>query len=286
MRSVFVRRRAETKATPAWMGGLNYEDHGIPKLPWNIEKRALSSDFASALQTRVHTGVSSFELEEGAITHQTALPIRSRPHRLQSARPRSPDTQPFSARSRRPQTAGATQSSFRTGSQSMPETQQLDARLRASSSQATQTRPATGAVLLAARNAKRGLCSLISSEKEMQQQTHRFYSLQVNILGVSGSAHGTQDDVDAESSVYNACVSLAVDGTSDGAGQTFVSKVFKCSRIAFAPVPENWVEFALTGNINRMLMAVKMLRKTSDSSKAGESGLPRQYQPYSFTLVR
>jgi hypothetical protein len=83
----------------------------------------------------------------------------------------------------------------------MPETQQLDARLRASSAQATQTRPAAGAVLLAARNAKRGLCSLTSSEKERQQQTHRFYSLQVNILGVSGSAHGTQDDVDAESSV-------------------------------------------------------------------------------------
>jgi hypothetical protein len=114
-----------------------------------------------------------------------------------------------------------------------------------------------------------------SSENEGHVQAHRFFTMHVNILGVGGNALriGAGNEVDSDSSFYNACVSLAVDGTSDGAGQTHVSKPFKFCEVGYIAVPESWVHFDLTGNINRMLLCVKMLRKTADSHRAGEAGV-------------
>jgi hypothetical protein len=111
-------------------------------------------------------------------------------------------------------------------------------------------------------------------------------------LGVGGNALriGADDKVDSESGFYNACVSLAVDGTSDGAGQTHVSKPFKFCEVGYIAVPENWVHFDLTGNINRMLLCVKMLRKTADSHRAGEagvqSGFPAWHAPRACVCVQ
>lgn len=278
MRAVFVRRRAETKVTPAWMGGLNYQEIALPQLPWNIDKRSLSSDFASALQTRVHTGISDFDLQQGAHTHRTA--IRSRPNtsgrvRLQSARPSS-GRPPSTARERRPQTACAPGSSHRP--QLTLDPQQLDVRLRASSAKATY-RPATGTGSLTSRitltsSSQNSQNSQTSSENQKRAQAHTFYALHCNVLGVGGTS--ANSEVDSEAGFYNACVSLAIDGTSDGAGQTQMSKPFKFTN-EFVPVPENWIEFALTGNVHRMLMSVKVHRKTSDSAKSGEAGVQRKY---------
>jgi hypothetical protein len=265
MRAVFVRRRAETKATPAWMGGLNYEEKTMPKLLWNIDKRALSSDFASALQTRVHTSQSDFDGDEGQRSVLLSRPNTSGQRRLQSARAETRRQSSGALTARRPQTAGApgTQASHRRSLHLPLDTQQLDERLRT----ANTFRPATGAGSLTARTVSSS-GSTTSTEKAKRAKEHRFYQLQVNIAWVGGSAHGAPDD-DSEDGFYNACVTLAIDGTSDGAGQTHVSKTFKASQMAFVPLPENWVEFALTGNVYQMLMAVKMLRRTTDSSKAG-----------------
>jgi hypothetical protein len=281
MRAVFVRRRTENKVTPAWMGGLNYVDHDVPKLPWNIDRRALSSDFASALQTRVHTSVSDhWDLGERPHTHRGSLrkqvdnPQRTR---LQSARPsqRAPAT-PTSGQGRRPQTAGAIAQRRSMIASSSPhamlERQQLDANVR----EVASLRPTTGASLVAGR--RPGSSSTTQSAKEKRLQAHRFYTLHINVVGVSGSQEeGTP--ADAEAGFYNACVALAVDGTSDGAAQTIVSKPFKFNQIAFVPLPEDWVRFELTGNVHRMLLSVRMVRKTSESSKTGEAGA----QPYTGT---
>ena len=269
MRAVFVRRRAESRATPAWMGGLNYEDHGPPKLPWHVDKRALSSDFASALQTRAHTGVSEHELEGGGHARRTV--VRSRPPtsgrtRMHSARAPIATREPLSARDNRPQTAGGalgTREPAPSGRENLrPES----------------ARAAVGIASVVHRTGS-AVASTTSSENSRRAQAHRFYTLRVNVLGVGGSAHqiGAGDEMDADSGFYNACVSLAVDGTSDGAGQTHVSKPFKFCEVAFIAVPENWVHFDLTGNVNRMLLCVKMLRKTADSHKAGEAGVARKW---------
>ncbi len=289
MRAVFVRRRAESRATPAWMGGLNYEDHGAPKLPWNIDKRALSSDLASALQTRVHTGASDEHLLEGVNTPRTTM-VQSRPHtsgrtRVHSARAPSAGRAPLSARDNRPQTAG--------GFVAMPSHRQSH-QLGREKLRPVSARAAIGVSShLPNRTAGSAVASTTtSSENDGRMQAHRFFTMHVNILGVGGNALriGADDKVDSESGFYNACVSLAVDGTSDGAGQTHVSKPFKFCEVGYIAVPENWVHFDLTGNINRMLLCVKMLRKTADSHRAGEagvqSGFPAWHAPRACVCVQ
>ena len=274
MRAVFVRRRAETKITPAWMGGLNYEDKALPKLPWNIDKRALSSDFASALQTRVHSDMSDIQEVH---THRTA--IQSRPNtsgrvRLQSARPASSGRQPWTAQEQRPQSACPPGSSSHWRSPQLPlDPKQLDARLRESSIKSTY-RPATGTGSLTSR-IPRTSSSHHSSENCKKAPVHKYYTLHCNVLGVGGTSSAS--DVDSEAGFSNACVALAIDGTSDGAGQTHMSKPFKFSPMAFLPLPENWIEFALTGKVHSMLMSVKVYRKTSDSAKSGEAGVQRKF---------
>jgi len=289
MRAVFVRRRAESRATPAWMGGLNYEDFGAPKLPWNIDKRALSSDLASALQTRVHTGASDEHLLEGVNTPRTTM-VQSRPHtsgrtRVHSARAPSAGRAPLSARDNRPQTAG--------GFVAMPSHRQSH-QLGREKLRPVSARAAIGVSShLPNRTAGSAVASTTtSSENDGRMQAHRFFTMHVNILGVGGNALriGADDKVDSESGFYNACVSLAVDGTSDGAGQTHVSKPFKFCEVGYIAVPENWVHFDLTGNINRMLLCVKMLRKTADSHRAGEagvqSGFPAWHAPRACVCVQ
>lgn len=289
MRAVFVRRRTESKLTPAWMGGLNYEDNEVPKLPWNIDKRALSSDFASALQTRVHTGSSDWDFDEGSQTHRVS--VRSRPGasghiRLRSARPamqtrRSPALQLTPGQGRRPQTAGAPgqRTLLLSNSPAVPDTKMREG---------DPFRLVTAAGSMSRKhhydNHRRpGSCSTTRSEKEKRLQAHRFYSLQINVVGVGGS-HDEGVPVNADAGFYNACVALAIDGTSDGAGQTHISKPFKFNQIAFVPVPEDWVQFELTGNVHRMLLSVKVLRKTSEAHKAGEAGSQRECYPHRLRL--
>ena len=324
MRAVFVRRRAEKKATPVWMGGLNYQDHATPRLPWNIGKRTLSSNLASSSpQTRAHTGVS-----EGDGCGEREV-VRSRPStssgraRLQSARPSSGQL-PLSARQRRPHTAGAmgSQDSHRRGlhlgmetrSCAMPSQRPNTARsaARTYSSPTRGVRKFDDACFYDVHGRKhtadgklaqdRKTPSLMLYDQNMppvllgpealdvrllrekldqkggNDQPHQFHLLRANIVGVGGSGFdGTHEGSDA--AILNTVVSLAIDGTNDGAAQTKASQPFKFSTRTFVPLPEAWTEFELTGNVHRMLLRVQMARIHSGHEKKPKHGHQDKNQP-------
>ena len=251
----------------------------MPKLPWNIDKRALSSDLASALQTRVHTGVSDFEIDDA---HDTCRAQRLRPHtsgrmRLHSAGEPSSRV-PLSARERRPQTAGAQgQLSLWRSSHSL-DAHVVKVHLQDSSAMEATLRVSKGSLSEAQRTGRIG--SVSARQRRTPAHAQPSHTLHTNIIGVGGAGLGAQ--LEADNGLFSACISLALDGTRDGAAQTHVSKPIKFVNDSLLELPESWMAFELEGNVNRMLMAVKIHRKSSDSSKhghTGEVGIVSKFQP-------
>eukprot|EP00961_Rhodomonas_salina_P098237 1321911-Rhodomonas_salina.1 len=246
MRSVFVRRRKEQLQTPAWMGGLNYEDVGLDDVPSlrpqsqgrksmaRMSSSRTASEIASGMQTRVATGSN---LPWNTIFQRS--PTEDQVSKRPSSEILREDSSHHES-ARRPLTAGH---SFRTSQLAVDDTK-APTLVRSLSARASERRrgrtspwnlkktPSTGDALRPPTARSHQQSPTLPGVKGPEKPQQLYYTLCARILGVRG--HDRMQDLNSEADTsFNAVVSLSIEGS------TYMSKPMKITRLQTMSVPDD-----------------------------------------------